>query len=131
VGLGCFFNFLTLCLIGKTPWTGYQPVGKLLRTQRTTKRVGFEITTAVFERAKMVHALDHTETVIDNYDNIRKYYGFVSNSVHYYGDVLVTSYSNLNKFCRRRGNLYEESPYACSVQTYAIPQRVIWPTLHP
>jgi hypothetical protein len=66
--------------------------------QNNTNTVGFELTTPVFERAKMLHALDRAATVISSYDNIRINYGFVSNSVHYYGDIFVTSCCDLNNF---------------------------------
>jgi hypothetical protein len=64
-----FFSFLILYTVGRTPWTGVQPVARLLPTPRTTQaqnkrtqtsmpRVGFELTTPVFERPKTVHAWD-------------------------------------------------------------------------
>jgi hypothetical protein len=54
---------------------GDQPVARLLPTNRTTQtqnkrkqtyipKVGFELTTPVFELAKTVHALDRAATVI-------------------------------------------------------------------
>jgi hypothetical protein len=57
---------------------GDQPVARQLPTHRTTQtqtkrtqtsvpRVGFEPTTSVFERAKMVHALDRAAPVIGPY----------------------------------------------------------------
>jgi hypothetical protein len=73
--LSCYFCFLILYTIGRTPWTGDQPVARLIPTHRTTQtqnkrrqtsmpRVGFESIIQVFERAKTVHALDRTATVI-------------------------------------------------------------------
>jgi hypothetical protein len=73
--LGCFFAFLILYTVGRTPWTGEQPVARLLPTHRTTQtqnkrthtsmpRVGFEPTISMFEWAKMVHSLDRAATVI-------------------------------------------------------------------
>jgi hypothetical protein len=73
--LGRFFNFLILYTVGRTPWTGDQPVVRPLPTRRTTQthyksietcmpRVGFESTTSVLERAKTVHALDRAVAVI-------------------------------------------------------------------
>jgi hypothetical protein len=61
--------------VGRTTWTGVQPVARPLPTHRTTQtqnkrtqtsmpRVGFEPTIPVFERAKTVHALDGAATVI-------------------------------------------------------------------
>jgi hypothetical protein len=75
LGLCRFFSFVILYTIGRTPWTGDQPVARPLITHRTTQtqnkltqasmpRVGFESTTPVFERAKTVHALDRAATVI-------------------------------------------------------------------
>jgi hypothetical protein len=75
VGPWPVLSFLMLYTVGRTPWTGEQPVARPLPVQRTTKtqnkrtqtsmpRVGFERTTPVFERAKTVHALDRAATVI-------------------------------------------------------------------
>jgi hypothetical protein len=72
---GQFFSFLILYTVGKTPWTGDQPVARPLPTHRTSQTqnkrtqtfmpgVGFEPTTPVFERAKTVHDLDRLATVI-------------------------------------------------------------------
>jgi hypothetical protein len=69
------FQFLNLYTVGRTPWTGDQPVAKPLLTHRTTQtqnkgtqtsmpRVGFEPTIPLLERAKTVHALDRAATVI-------------------------------------------------------------------
>jgi hypothetical protein len=63
LGLGRFFGFLKLYTLGRTPWTGDQPVGRPLLTHRTTStqnkrtqtsmpRVGFEPTTPVLKREK-------------------------------------------------------------------------------
>jgi hypothetical protein len=35
--LGRFFSFLILCTVGRTPWTGDQPVAKHLPIRRTTQ----------------------------------------------------------------------------------------------
>jgi hypothetical protein len=68
-----FLIFFTVC---RTPWTGDQPVARLLPTYRTaqtqSKRThrhpcikrGFEPTISVFERAKTAHASDRAATVI-------------------------------------------------------------------
>jgi hypothetical protein len=77
VGPWPLFNFLILYTVGSTPWKGDQPVTRPLPTHRTTQtqnkrtqtsmpRVGFELTVPVSERAKAVHALDRTATVIGN-----------------------------------------------------------------
>jgi hypothetical protein len=69
------FQFLNLYTVGRTPWTGHHPFARPLPTHRTTQTqnkrtqtsipwVGFEPTISVFERAKTVHALDCTATVI-------------------------------------------------------------------
>jgi hypothetical protein len=60
------FSFLILQTVGRTPWTGIQPVASLhtgqhkqkKRTQLSMSRVG------VFEQAKSFHALDRAVTVI-------------------------------------------------------------------
>jgi hypothetical protein len=73
--LGHFFIFLILYTVGRTPWTGNQPVARPLPTHRTTRtqhkltqtsmpQAEFEPTVPVFERAKTVHALDRAATVI-------------------------------------------------------------------
>jgi hypothetical protein len=72
--LGRSFNFSILYTTFRTHWTGDQPVARPLPTHRThTKNkltqtslppVGFEPTTPVFGRGKMVHALDRAATVI-------------------------------------------------------------------
>jgi hypothetical protein len=78
VGPWPIFSFLILYTVGRTPWTADQPVARPLPIHRTTKtqnkrkqismpRVGFEPMTPAFERAKMVHAIDHTATVIGVY----------------------------------------------------------------
>jgi hypothetical protein len=71
---GHFFSFVILYTIGRTPWTGDQPVARPLpthrtqtqnkRTQTSMPRVEFEPTTPVFEQAKTVHAVDRAATVI-------------------------------------------------------------------
>jgi hypothetical protein len=64
------FRLLILYTIGRSPWTGDQPVTRPLPTHRTTQtqtswpRVEFEPTILVFERAKTVHALDRAATLI-------------------------------------------------------------------
>jgi hypothetical protein len=62
------FQFLNLYIVGRTPWTGDQPVSRPLSTHRTTQTqnkrtqtsmplVGFEPTISVFEWAKTVSCL--------------------------------------------------------------------------
>jgi hypothetical protein len=69
------FQVLDLYTVGRTPWTGDQPVARKLPTHRTTQtqnkrtqtsmpQVGFQPTIPVFEQAKTVHASDRTATVI-------------------------------------------------------------------
>jgi hypothetical protein len=73
--LAAFSVSWTFYTVGRTPWTGDQPVTRSLPVHRTTQtqnkriqtcmpRVGFEPMTAVFERKKTVHALDRTANVI-------------------------------------------------------------------
>jgi hypothetical protein len=75
VDLGSFFHFHNQYTVGRTPWTGGQPIARPLPTHRTTQlqnknthtsmpRMGFEHTIPVFQRAKAVHALDRAATVI-------------------------------------------------------------------
>jgi hypothetical protein len=69
------FSFLILYTVGRIPWTGDQPVARLLPTHRATQTrnkrtqtsvpwVGPEPTIPAFERAKTVHALGRAATVI-------------------------------------------------------------------
>jgi hypothetical protein len=75
LGLGRFFSSLIFYSVGRTPWTGDQPVARPLPAHRTAQtqnkhtiqtsmpRVGFKPTTAVLEREKRVHALHGAATV--------------------------------------------------------------------
>jgi hypothetical protein len=69
--LGPFFSFSVLYTVGRTPWTGDQPVARPLSTHRTTQtqnkstktytnmpREGFEPVIPAFQLVKTVHALD-------------------------------------------------------------------------
>jgi hypothetical protein len=78
VGPWPVYRFLILYTVGRTPWMGDQPMERPLPIHKTTQtqnkhtqafmsRVGFEPTKSVFERAKTVHALDCTATVIGFY----------------------------------------------------------------
>jgi hypothetical protein len=79
VGFWPLFQFLDLFFytVGRTPWTGDQPVARPLpahrtvqtqnkRTQTSIPQVVFGPTIPVFERAKTVHAVDRAATVIGN-----------------------------------------------------------------
>jgi hypothetical protein len=77
VGPWRFFSFLTFYTVGRTPWTGDQPVAWPLPAHRTAQtqnkriqtsmpQVEFEPTIPVFERAKAVQALHRAATVIGN-----------------------------------------------------------------
>jgi hypothetical protein len=71
---GCLLSLLILYTVGRTPWTGDQPVAKSIprqnstiknkRAQTSIPRVGFEPTTPAFERAKRIHTLEHAATAI-------------------------------------------------------------------
>jgi hypothetical protein len=74
------FQLLNLYTVGRTPWTGDQPVAKPLPTHTTTQthnkrtqtympRVGFEPTIPAFVQEKTVHALDRAVTVIGTFEN--------------------------------------------------------------
>jgi hypothetical protein len=76
--LGRFFSFLIPYTVGRTPWTGDQPVARLLPTHRTTQKrnkrtqtsipwVGFEHTIPAFERAKRVYALSNCDRRLSTY----------------------------------------------------------------
>jgi hypothetical protein len=69
------FRFVILYTVGRTPWTGDQPIARPLPTNRTTQtqnkrtqtsmpRVGYEPTIPMFERMKTVHALDCAAALI-------------------------------------------------------------------
>jgi hypothetical protein len=90
------FQFLNLYTVGRTPWTGDQPVSRPLPTHRTTQkqnkhtqtslpRVRFETIIPAFERAKRVHALDRSATVIASLSQLFYYcspiYVYISQTV--------------------------------------------------
>jgi hypothetical protein len=73
--LGRFCSFFIFYTVGRTNWTGDQPVAKPLPAYRTAQtqnqstltsmpQVRFEPMIPVFERSKTVHALDRAATVI-------------------------------------------------------------------
>jgi hypothetical protein len=75
LGLGRFFSFLIFYTVGRSPWTGDQPVARPLpahratqtqnkRTQTSMLQVELEPKIPVFERARAVHALDRAATMI-------------------------------------------------------------------
>jgi hypothetical protein len=75
LGLGHFFSFLIFNTVCRIPWTGDQPIARLLPVHRTTQtqnkrtqtsmpQVGFEPMISLFEQAKTVHALDRAVTEI-------------------------------------------------------------------
>jgi hypothetical protein len=70
--LGRFLSFLILYTVNRPPWTGDQPVTRPLptqnkRTQTSISWVGFKPTIPVFEREKIVYALDRVVAMIDRY----------------------------------------------------------------
>jgi hypothetical protein len=76
------FSFLILYRVGRTPWTGNQPVARPLPTHRTAQTqnkrtqtskpwVGFEPTIPAFRPAKTVRAFDLAATVIGCAEIIR------------------------------------------------------------
>jgi hypothetical protein len=73
--LGRFFSFLIFYAVGRTTWTGDEPVTRPLsahwtahthnkRTQTSMPQVGFELTIPVSERAKTVYDLNIAATVV-------------------------------------------------------------------
>jgi hypothetical protein len=70
VGPWPLLQFLDLYTVGRTPWTGDQPVARPLPTHRTTQTqtsmlwVGFEHTIPAIERENAVHAWDRAATAI-------------------------------------------------------------------
>jgi hypothetical protein len=66
------FQFLNLYTVGRTPWTGDEPVARPRppnSTQTSMPRVEFEPTIPVFERTKTVHVLHGAANVIGIYLN--------------------------------------------------------------
>jgi hypothetical protein len=68
------YQFLSLYTVGRTPWTGDQPVARLLPTHRTSQTqnkrthtsmplVVFELMIPVMEREKTIHATDRAATM--------------------------------------------------------------------
>jgi hypothetical protein len=81
LGSDCFFSFVILYTVDRTPWRGDQPVARALPMHRTTKtqnnhtqtympRVGFELMIPVFERPKTFYVLDSAATVIGMHTSI-------------------------------------------------------------
>jgi hypothetical protein len=68
--------FVILYTVGRNPWTGDQPVSRPLPAHTSIPQVAFETTTPVFERAKMVHALDRAATLI---------------GIHYFNKLFIIS----------------------------------------
>jgi hypothetical protein len=75
IGPGRFSSFVILYTIGRTPWTGDQPITRSLPTHRTTQTqnkrtqtsmpwLGFKPTIPAFERSKIAHALDRAAAVM-------------------------------------------------------------------
>jgi hypothetical protein len=76
IGPWPLFRFLNLfCTVGRTAWTGDEPVARPLpsyrtaqtqnrRTQTFMPEVGFETIIPVFERPKTVHALDRASSMV-------------------------------------------------------------------
>jgi hypothetical protein len=73
--LGRFFSFSNFYIVSVTPWTGDQPVARPLPEHRTAQsqnkgthtsmpQVGIELMIPVFERPKIVDALDREPTVL-------------------------------------------------------------------
>jgi hypothetical protein len=76
--LGCFFSFLILYAVGRTPWTGDQPVARPIPTHRRTQTKtdihalsGIRTQIPVFLRPKTVHALYCAATVIGEFSTVR------------------------------------------------------------
>jgi hypothetical protein len=75
------FQFLNMYTVGRTLWTGDQPIARPLPIQGTTQTqnkrtqtsmpwVGFELMTPMFERTKTVHALDGAATLISRHQHL-------------------------------------------------------------
>jgi hypothetical protein len=73
--VGRIFSFLIFYTVGRTPWTGDQPVARPLPAHRIAQtqnegtqtcmlKVGFEPTTPVFDPANTVHASDPAATMV-------------------------------------------------------------------
>jgi hypothetical protein len=122
LGTWPFFNVLILYTVGRTPWTGEQPVSRPLPTQRTTQtqtkrtqtsmpREGFEPIIPAFERAKTGRALDRADTVsgiVTNiYMDVRSTYVHSDISLKYFfvlipRSLLLKSIYIVNVFTHRR-----------------------------
>jgi hypothetical protein len=72
--LGRFFSFLILYAVGRTPWTGDQPIARPLPTHRTTQtqkksrhpclKWDSNPQSQCLRGAKTVHVLDRADTVV-------------------------------------------------------------------
>jgi hypothetical protein len=145
--LGRLFSFLILCTVGRTPWTGDQPVARPLPIHRTTQtqnirtqtsipRVGFEPTAPVFEPAKTVHALERAATVICSsyilvswisFSNFILFYGFKVVHISFFiQSKLVGDGKRLGYFPTQHGrNLFDPSISVHMTQKYVILSSVI------
>jgi hypothetical protein len=76
--LGRFFSFLILYTVGRTPWTGDQPVARPLPTHRTTQTqnkgtqtsmhwLGFEHTIPAFEDSSCLSRRGHCDRHLQDY----------------------------------------------------------------
>jgi hypothetical protein len=118
------FQFLDLCTVRRTPWTGDQPVARPLpthriaqtqnkRTQTYKPQVGFEPTIPVVERSKTVLALDRAATVIGT----SVAYTYEMSSLQF---VLFTHPSILSRYKTIITKLIAVHIWLCTVRNYVL-----------
>jgi hypothetical protein len=99
--LGRFFSFLIFDTVGRTPWTGDQPVARSLPahrsaqtqnkcTQTSMPQVGFEPTIPVIERAKTIH--DRPRGHCDRFFN----YSIPKNVLPHFFHSSISSVNSIN-----------------------------------
>jgi hypothetical protein len=139
------FEFLNLYPVGRTPWTGDQPVArplpKLKTTQTQNKRtqtsipcLGFEPTIPGFARAKTVHGLGCAATVIGQCQHLEFYFQARINTMMALRLILVDKKQNhwqCRRSFRRSSSCKEWNCYAADSITklnfyfaifFAVPQ---------
>jgi hypothetical protein len=140
VGPWPLFSFLISYIVGKSPWTGDQPVARPLLARRTTQNqnkrtqtsmpwVGSEPTIPVRERSKTVHALDRAATVI-GYSWIMGNVNYTCVKRHFYKNLSLKTEDTCKSIFRRlipiKGMIRIKS---CSNSITAFRAAILYPIL--
>jgi hypothetical protein len=106
-GIALPFLLWILWTVGRTPWTGVQPVARPLPTQgntnieetRTDILVGSEPTIPVFEWAKAFYALDRSVTVTGKFRALMSFFLWTYQEACVTTENIYSVYCNVGKFC--------------------------------